>query len=182
AIRHGYTISEELISTPYSHSLLGATIWSLVAGLWYHFFSGFGGGNKATLLFCLLVLSHWLEDLVVHDKDLLLFTFDNTKPKYGFDLYKSFLFSQLLEFGLLFSSFHYYLKNTKIDSKNSSNFWVKWSVSVVVVDFIISHSTSYITPPSILFLCITMLTLQFKSCYLANQMDKVRTPTKESPN
>ncbi|CAG8580047.1 14622_t:CDS:2 [Gigaspora margarita] len=176
-IRHDFTICEEIISVPYSHSLLGATIWCLVAGLWYRFFSGLGGGNKATFLICLLVLSHWFEDLVVHEKDLLLFTFDNTKPKYGFGLYKSFLLSQLLETGLILSSFIYYLKNTKTSLKNSANFWTKWGVSVVFVDFVISHSTSYITPPNVLFLCFTALTLHFKSCYLANQLDKVRIPT-----
>jgi len=55
----------KLVSIPYTHSLIAVIGWSIVYGLWYKF-SGYGGGNRAVFLVGLAVLSHWLEDLLVH--------------------------------------------------------------------------------------------------------------------
>jgi hypothetical protein len=84
---------------PYTHSLPGALFWSLAACCAYRFFLARGqGGYKASIIIGAAVFSHWLLDLLVHDKDMPLI---GNHLKVGFGLYGSILWSQLIEFALL---------------------------------------------------------------------------------
>jgi len=58
---------------PYSHSLIGAVLWSGVAGLCYKPFCrwlGYGYTKSAAMVIGAAVFSHWILDLIAHPRDL----------------------------------------------------------------------------------------------------------------
>ena len=64
----------DLYYMPYTHSLVGAALWSLLAYGAYRLWAGQGNArpNRAALIVALAVFSHWLLDLIVHRPDLPL--------------------------------------------------------------------------------------------------------------
>ncbi|CAG8574081.1 17486_t:CDS:10 [Funneliformis caledonium] len=114
-IVRGYTKVNDLklVSIPYTHSLIAVIGWSILYGSWYRF-SGYDGGNRAAFLIGLAVLSHWFEDLLVHNEDLLLLTIDDNAPKYGFKLWDYPVIHHPFELLLFFGSFYYYLVSTEV--------------------------------------------------------------------
>ena len=66
---------------PWSHSLLMAVVWSAAIGGLYRLRTGYGRG---ALVVGLLVLSHWLLDVLAHTPDLPLL-FDRS-PEVGLGL------------------------------------------------------------------------------------------------
>ena len=72
---------------PYSHSLITAILWSVVAALIYKAVCGRHGRRytrPAPLIIGLAVFSHWALDLIAHPRDLAIY--DNTW-KVGFGLW-----------------------------------------------------------------------------------------------
>ncbi len=94
---------------PYTHSLLMAIVWSIVAGLLYTFFRT-RSGLKGGFIIGLLVFSHWLMDYMMHIPDLPLY-FEG--PKVGLGLWQNRPLSLALELGVLLLGFGIYLTNTK---------------------------------------------------------------------
>src|SRR6476660_3116376 len=85
----GFTAGSMLDSYfhPYSHSLITAILWSVVAALVYKAVCsrhGYHCNKSAPLIVGLAVFSHWLLDLVAHPRDLAIY--DNTW-KVGFGLW-----------------------------------------------------------------------------------------------
>jgi hypothetical protein len=93
----GFTVGSMLDSYfhPYSHSLIAAILWSVVAALLYkavcsrHPFDSAPGRlsdyrRSAALIIGLAVFSHWILDLVAHPRDLPIY--DNA-AKVGFGLW-----------------------------------------------------------------------------------------------
>jgi len=85
----GFTAGSMLDSYfhPYSHSLITAVIWSVVAAFVYKTVCGRRGrhySKSAPLIIGLAVFSHWILDLVAHPRDLAIY--DNTW-KVGFGLW-----------------------------------------------------------------------------------------------
>ena len=99
-----------LYHMPYTHSLPGAVIWSVLAGLVLAMFWKGDGKWRAGLILGGVVFSHWLLDFIVHAPDLLLYP---DGPKVGLGLWHSLFWSQLVEVGLLTSGFVLYLRSTK---------------------------------------------------------------------
>jgi hypothetical protein len=85
----------DLYYMPYTHSLDGALLWSVVAAAGYLVFARRTGRHAAVPAFFLglAVFSHWILDLLVHRRDLPLY--DNAY-KVGFALYSY----PVLEFSL----------------------------------------------------------------------------------
>jgi len=72
---------------PYSHSLITAILWSVVAALIYKTVCGRHGRyytKSAPLIIGLAVFSHWVLDLIAHPRDLAIY--DNSW-KVGFGLW-----------------------------------------------------------------------------------------------
>ena len=85
----GFTAGSMLDSYfhPYSHSLITAILWSVVAALVYKMICGRYGrhySKSAPLIIGVAVFSHWILDLVAHPRDLAIY--DNTW-KVGFGLW-----------------------------------------------------------------------------------------------
>jgi hypothetical protein len=100
----------DLYYMPYTHSLVGASIWALAAALLYGAIRKGAGKKMAALILGAAVLSHWFTDLLVHAPDLPLLV---GEPKFGFALWRSLLWSQVAEIGLLFGGFWLYMRNTR---------------------------------------------------------------------
>jgi hypothetical protein len=96
-VKKGFTAGSMLDSYfhPYSHSLITAVIWSVIAALIYktvcgrHPFDSAQGrlshySKFAPLIIGVAVFSHWLLDLIAHPRDLAIY--DNTL-KVGFGLW-----------------------------------------------------------------------------------------------
>src|SRR6184192_1909631 len=82
----GFTAGSMLDSYyhPYSHSLVGALIWSAFAALVYKKFWQAKASNWAALIVGLAVFSHWILDFIAHPRDLAIY--DN-KWKFGLGLW-----------------------------------------------------------------------------------------------
>jgi hypothetical protein len=105
----------DFIHYPYSHSLLLVTGWALVAAL-LHFF--FMRNRRAAVVIALLVLSHWVLDLVVHRPDLPLYP--GTSPLLGFGLWNSVVITVILETTLFFTGLFFYMQVTTPTTKRGA--------------------------------------------------------------
>jgi hypothetical protein len=86
---------------PYSHSLIAAIIWSVIAALIYKPFCswlGYPYAKSAALIVGLAVFSHWILDLIAHPRDLAIYD-DTWKVGFGLWNYRGPEFG--LEIGLL---------------------------------------------------------------------------------
>jgi hypothetical protein len=99
----------DLYYMPYTHSLLGAMLWSIAAGVAYYRFRRAEGWSAGTIVGA-AVLSHWVLDWVVHRPDLPLY--DNSL-KVGLGLWNYPAFALVLEIAVLFGGMSLYLKTTK---------------------------------------------------------------------
>ena len=100
----------DLYHMPYTHSLLGALLWGAV-------FGGLVGlatrRRTAAIGAGLVVLSHWLLDLIVHIPDLTLF---GAPPKLGLGLWNHPLIEMPLEILLTGGALLYYAARTRVPS------------------------------------------------------------------
>jgi hypothetical protein len=99
----GFTAGSMLDSYfhPYSHSLIAAILWSVVAAVAYKTVCsrhGYLYRKYAALIVGLAVFSHWVLDLIAHPRDLAIY--DNTW-KVGFGLWNYRDPEFALEIGLL---------------------------------------------------------------------------------
>ncbi len=133
-INPGNTVVTPLEFThyPYSHSLLTVVIWSLLIGITYFIVKK----NKATSI-CLsvLVLSHWLLDLIVHRPDLPLIPW--LERKTGLGLWQSLPGTIIVE-GLVFiTGVYFYAKST--NALNRKGLYGLWGLVLVLIILYISN-------------------------------------------
>lgn len=97
----------DLYDMPYTHSLLGTAIWATmffaVLAIWQRSW-------RIGLLAGIVVLSHWLCDLLVHVPDL---TLDGEPPKLGLGLWNMPWVAIPLELAFAFGAFAFYLRRTR---------------------------------------------------------------------
>ncbi len=95
----------DLYHMPYTHSLVMALVWSLVAGFAYNAWRKCGGAIIGALVF-----SHWIFDFITHKPDLELWF---GGPKAGLGLWDHRTIAVSVEFALLLAGFMIFLKATK---------------------------------------------------------------------
>ena len=97
----------DLYDMPYTHSLVGTSVWAIGLGIvvWWWLRS-----SAAAAWAAMVVLSHWLLDLIVHRPDL---TIAGTPPKLGLGLWNYPAIEMPLELGLVALSFWFYLSRTR---------------------------------------------------------------------
>ena len=115
----GFTAGSMLDSYfhPYSHSLIMAVIWSVIAALIYKGVCSRDGchySKSAPLIIGLAVFSHWFLDLIAHPRDLAIY--DN-RWKVGFGLWNYRDPEFALEIALLAGG-HRSLPDAKCDAGN----------------------------------------------------------------
>ena len=99
----------DLYYMPYTHSLDGALLLSLGAGLAYWFFRRVGGWRAAAIISA-AAFSHWILDLIVHRPDLPLY---DDSWKLGLGLWNLPVLAFGLELALLFGGMYLYLRRTE---------------------------------------------------------------------
>jgi len=97
---------------PFSHSLLATIFWALLFGLIYYLIRK---NKKAAIVLGLLVISHWILDLITHRPDLPLYPGSNIFL--GLGLWNSIIGTVIIE-GLIFlGGIYLYIKSTKAKNK-----------------------------------------------------------------
>ena len=94
----------DLYYMPYTHSLLGALVWSAAFAFLVQLISR---DRTAALLTGAVVLSHWLLDLLVHVPDL---TIAGSAPKLGFGLWNYPAIEMPLELAITFGALWLYVR------------------------------------------------------------------------
>src|SRR6059058_1430128 len=103
----------DLYYMPYTHSLIGALVWSGAAFFIYKLMQGSRASNSAALIVGLAVFSHWVLDLIVHRPDLAVYD-DTLKVGFGLWNHKGVEFA--VEIGILAIGIVLYLKRNVITS------------------------------------------------------------------
>lgn len=98
----------ELVHLPYSHSLMGALGWAMLLALPYFLWRQEGRG---ALVLALLVLSHWVLDVLTHRPDMAVFV--SGGPKLGLGLWHSLTATLLVEGALFALSVWLYVSATR---------------------------------------------------------------------
>ncbi len=104
----GFTATNplDLYYMPYTHGLVAALGWSVVAALAYRFLAR-GASRRAATIIGIAVFSHWVLDFLVHGPDLPLY--DNT-AKVGLGLWNLPALALGLEAASLFGGMWLYLR------------------------------------------------------------------------
>ena len=104
----------DLYDMPFTHSLLGAVVWSALfaVAVWLPKVDG-----RAALIGALMVFSHWVLDLLVHRPDLTIIGGD---PRLGLGLWNSPLIEMPLEVGMTVAALVFYMARTRAKSPRSA--------------------------------------------------------------
>ena len=126
---------------PFSHSLLFAVVWGTIFGIIYFIIRK---NIKGSILLGLLVLSHWILDLIVHRPDLPIFPWGNLKV--GFGLWNSVPFSVAVELFIFAVGAYFYSSVTK--PKNKKGTYTFWGLIIFLV-LIYAANVFGSSPPSV---------------------------------
>jgi len=109
----------DFTSYPFTHSLLGVLVWSvLFAGVYF----ALRKSARSALVLGMLVLSHWVLDLIVHRPDLPLVPWGHIRV--GMGLWNSLPFTVLLEGSFFALGALLYLKGTRaLNTRGMLSFW-----------------------------------------------------------
>lgn len=97
----------DLYQMPYTHSLLGTTVWATVFGL---IVFAWQRELIAGLLAGFVVISHWILDFLTHSPDL---TIAGGTEKYGLGLWDYPLIAMPLELAITLAAFAWYRSRTR---------------------------------------------------------------------
>jgi hypothetical protein len=115
---------------PFSHSLLGAFVWSIVVGGSYFFIRR---DKRGSLILAACVLSHWIFDFLTHRPDLLLFPGSSIAT--GLGLWNSVAGTISVEVALFLLGFYVYVHSTTtLDRIGTYGLW-SFGVFLLVVYF-----------------------------------------------
>lgn len=122
---------------PYSHSLVAVLGWSFLFGIIYYAVKKKRG---AALLLSVLVLSHWVLDLITHRPDLPL-TFDNSAT-YGLGLWNNRIATVITELTIFAAGCFMYLRATQPINK-----WGTISFVSLVIFFLLIYFMNLMGEP-----------------------------------
>lgn len=96
-----------IIQAYYTHSLVGALLLSVLAGL----FAGWRWGKRGGYVIAAVVFSHWLLDLIVHRPDLPILPGNlGNLPLLGFGLWQYPTISAVVELALVMGGTWFYYR------------------------------------------------------------------------
>ena len=137
------------IRYPWSHSLLMGVVWGIALGAVYFSFTRNGRGAVAVGL---LVPSHWILDLVVHNPDLTLYP--GGSARFGFGLWRNPLATIVVELVLFVAGVLVYARSTR--ARDRVGRYAFWALTAFLVLLYVASSTSP-PPPNELALAWTAL-------------------------
>lgn len=122
---------------PVSHSLLAVTGWAVLIALIYYLIKKKG---RAAIIIGLLVLSHWLLDLLVHIPDLPISPYSDSR--FGLGLWNQPYLALIIELTLFAGGLFLYISSTKPVAGKSQ--WVLWSLAGFLL---VIHLMNVLGPP-----------------------------------
>jgi hypothetical protein len=124
---------------PFSHSLFSVIIWAILFGAVYYLIRK---NIKSALILGLLVISHWVLDLIVHIPDLPLSPWSNYKV--GFGVWNSVPATIIVECAFFAAGIFLYSRTTKaLNKKGSIGLWSL--IIFLIIMYFLSLSS---TPPA----------------------------------
>jgi hypothetical protein len=159
----------DLYYMPYTHSLDGALVFAVAAGLVYRLLRRADGWPGAAVVSA-AVFSHWILDLLVHRPDLPLY--DDTS-KIGLGLWNFPVLALALELVFLFGGMYLYLRTTEPITKLGRYGMVVFGLLMACVQAVV-----FFGPPPISdrAAAITALTLYVAFGAAAYWLEKKRVP------
>ena len=124
---------------PYSHSLAGAIAWSIVVGGIYY---AMRRDRRNATIVGLLVLSHWILDVPMHQPDLPLW--QGSALRVGLGAWRSIPLTIVLEIAVFGFGLLVYIRTTRARDRIGS--WALWTMVAALLLIFISGFTS--PPPS----------------------------------
>jgi len=159
----------DLYYMPYTHSLVGAVLWSIAASIAYYVFRKADGWSAAAFV-GVAVFSHWVLDLLVHRPDLPLY--DNSF-KVGLGLWNYPMLALPLEIAVLFSGMYLYMKTTKPVARGGR-------FGIVIFGFVMLAVQAFVffgpPPTSDRAAAVTALVLYFAFAGIAYWLEGKRAP------
>lgn len=133
------SLALDFIYYPFSHSLLMSVIWGILIGGAYYLLRR---DPRGAWVMGLLVISHWVLDLVVHRPDLPLWP-GASSPKLGWGLWYSTAATYVIEFAIYAAGILAYVRATRARDRIGN--WGLWAYIVVVAILYVMSNGS---PPS----------------------------------
>ena len=121
-VEPGITVMTPLnfVHYPYSHSLIALLLWGAIFAALYALLRR--SGTKAAIVIGMLVLSHWVLDVLTHRPDMPISLADSSVI--GFGLWNFPVFAIPLELILFGVGIWLYLRHTRpLDRQGSVGFW-----------------------------------------------------------
>jgi hypothetical protein len=137
------------VSYPYSHSLAGAVVWSILFGGVYYAISRY---ERGALIVAAGVLSHWFLDLVVHRPDLTLYPGD--AEKYGLGMWNSFAATMIVEAIMFVVGMWIYVSMTKPRDAIG-----RWALALFIVFLVVVYEANAFGPPPPSATAVAIVTL-----------------------
>lgn len=126
----------DFVYYPYTHSLLFAFLWSVVFAGGYYLLRR---DSRGSLVCALLVLSHWLLDLLVHRPDLPIYP---GGPVAGLGLWNQPVLETVIELSMFTLGVISYLSQT--DAKDKIG---KYALASLILLFVLIHAANILGPP-----------------------------------
>lgn len=116
----------DFVYYPFSHSLLAVIGWAALFAAVYFIARR---SRIGAVVLGLVVISHWLLDLVVHYPDLPLYPGDS--PLLGFSVWSSPIISMALELSIFAAGMWLYLRSTR--ASDATGKWAMWSLVAMLL-------------------------------------------------
>jgi membrane-bound metal-dependent hydrolase YbcI (DUF457 family) len=139
-VEPGITVMTPLnfVHYPYSHSLVALTLWSALFGAVYALLRR--SGTKVAIVLAVLVLSHWVLDVLTHRPDMPITLFDSSPI--GFGLWNFPVVAVPLELLLFGAGIWLYVRQTTpLNRKGSIGFWA------LIVFLLVVYAAGLLGPP-----------------------------------
>lgn len=118
---------------PYSHSLVTLTVWGALFGYLYW---RRRGDKRAALVIGLLVVSHWVLDVITHRPDMPLYP---GSPNLGLGLWNSPAATMIVEGVMLIAGVAIYTRVTR--ARDGIGRWGFWAlIALVAVSYVVSST------------------------------------------
>ena len=118
---------------PYSHSLVTLTVWGALFGYLYW---RRRGDKRAALVIGLLVVSHWVLDVITHRPDMPLYP---GSPNLGLGLWNSPTATMIVEGVMLIAGVAIYTRVTR--ARDGIGRWGFWAlIALVAVSYVVSST------------------------------------------
>jgi hypothetical protein len=158
----------EFVSYPISHGLVAVLAWATLFAVLYQMTAHYRRGSVAIWL---LVVSHWVLDLITHRPDLPLYA---GGPKYGLGLWDHPRATIAVEMAMYLVGMWVYWSSTR--AKDRIGEWAFWAFVMVLMVFY-AYNVVAPPPPNVRTLAVAAILFGWLLVIWAWWFDRHRTTT-----